>query len=77
MAKAHAGKIIVLRRESYQGVHDRSLATPKAGTCDLFYAGQGIVVGGDDFRKMPHDGFCPEAWDCVSRYVMRCCTASL
>ena len=62
-------KITVLKRECYEDLQQKYLSNPKSGPCPVFREGQEFIIDSDDYWKMNLLGFCPEAWDCINRYV--------
>ena len=68
MPVKHKCKITVLRREFYKDLSDQYLAHPE-GKCPVFKDGQEIMVDIDGFLHMLDGKICPDAWDCISRYV--------
>ena len=62
-------KITVLKRECYTDLQQQYLSNPQSGPCPVFHEGQEFIIENNDYWKMNLLGFCPEAWDCINRYV--------
>ncbi len=61
-------KVTVIRRGFYPDLAEKYLSNPDIGPCGWCKDGQEWIFDSKNMNSMK-EGFCAEAYDCISRYI--------